>query len=185
MYILGIDPGLAALGYCQVFLDRSTEAVISASVITTKKSDKKLNVFASDDNVRRIQELVDQLWPCFEESVRPAVICSESQSWPRNASNCAKTGMAWGAITTLARIYDVPIVMVSPKRLKEATAGHAGASKEDVKLAVLDAWPAVARCLEHVTPSKQNHAYDAAGAIMACLDSELIRALRSTIKERS
>jgi Holliday junction resolvasome RuvABC endonuclease subunit len=50
--ILGIDGGLASLGWAAVSVTGS--CIVGMGVIHTSKTDKKRRVLASDDNVRRV-----------------------------------------------------------------------------------------------------------------------------------
>jgi crossover junction endodeoxyribonuclease RuvC len=175
---LGIDPGFASLGYALVDVSVSEVVVGSLGVITTEKSNKKQNVLASSDNLRRARELARLLQPLVQEA---GVICVEAMSFPRNASAAAKVAMSWGVLACLSELSDVPIVQVSPKELKQAVCGDATASKEKVAEA-LDRRFARSFGAElvgrGVAKSLHEHAYDALGTVVASLSSEVLRALR-------
>lgn len=176
MILLGVDPGFAWFGWVAVRLESSGEELVAAGVIRTRKSKKKSRTFAADDNVRRTRELSGVLRALVHQ-FRPPVICAERQSWPRNASASAKVAMAWGAMVCAAQ--DTPIRQVSPVELKAAVTGDRTAKKSEVEDAVRIRWPSFPELLDDVRPSQHNHAYDAAGAVIACMDSEIVRALRA------
>lgn len=172
-YLLGIDPGFAAMGWAAVELCKDTETVHSMGVIRTEKSDKKRKVRASEDNVRRMGEL----WQGLEGFLWPDLIaiCTESQSWPRSAGTIAKLGMAWGVIGSIAELGEVPILQASPQQIKRDVAGARNASKVDVRLALALRYP------DLPWPSKKidlEHCGDAMGAVVSCLDSDVVRLAR-------
>jgi len=174
MVILGIDPGFASLGLAAVGVTADTERIIELAVIRTEKSASKLEVRASSDNVRRACELTKAL-SRFIDRHNPLAIAAESQSWPRNAGSSAKIGIAWGVVAAVATWYGLAIVQASPQRLKQVVCGSKSATKEDVIAAIEKRfpgvqWPAPKGVIEH--------AADAAGAVIACLDSSALQMAR-------
>lgn len=80
-------------------------------------------------------------------------------------------GMAWGVVATLAEACRVPILQVSPQELKLRVVGKKTASKEEVQQALEQRygdlpWPPQRTLREH--------AADGLGAIVACLDSDVV-----------
>lgn len=179
MRVLGIDPGFSSLGYALVDLKGTDEVVVEGlGCIRTEKSSKKGKVLASDDNTRRARELFRALLPLMEGVV---AICTESQSWPRNASSSAKVGMGWGVIAALSELMDVPILMASPQGLKRAVCGKATASKEEVQEAVDKRFGRDfgSELVDNgLAKTYHEHPYDALGAVLACLDDEVLRIAR-------
>jgi crossover junction endodeoxyribonuclease RuvC len=183
-FVLGLDLGLATCGVAVIDLGIWTghvyehDRVVTFDVITTEASAKKRNVRATADNVRRIRELHDGLLKHVSRRL-PVLICAEEQSWPRNSSTCAKIGMAWGVMVSLATMYKIPLLQVSPKQIKEAVCGQASASKEDVRRALeeryanLPPWPTKKSTIEH--------AADALGAFVACLEDDMLRMARGSV----
>lgn len=175
---LGLDPGFACLGYAVVELTGTTISVKTLGIIRTEKSDKKRKVLASDDNLRRARELVRAFHPIAEGTV---AICAEAMSFPRNSSAAAKVAMCWGVVACLSELMDVPIVQVSPKELKRAVCGNATASKEEVAKALDQRFGrtfAEELVGKGVAPSFHEHPYDALGAVVASLESEVLRMAR-------
>ena len=178
MRVLGIDPGLASLGYALVELTSEDVIVLSMGCVRTKKTDAKRKVRASDDNIERIREVFRNLYPLTDGIM---AICSESQSWPRNASACAKVGMAWGVIGALSELMDVPILQVSPQQLKKVVCGDGTASKAEVAAALNTRFGrdfSIELVENGVPSSAHEHPYDALGAIVSCLDDEVLRLAR-------
>lgn len=183
MIILGIDPGFAQCGIAECDWGRSADPdLVGMDVIVTVKSDKKLKTLSTDDRVRRTRELYKALRPYISSA---NVVCIESMSLPRNASSSAMIGLAYGAIVSLCTHYDRPLLQASPQEIKVATAGKKSATKEEVSDYLeqrFDYSPSL--LLQNTRPSWWHHAHDALGAIVACLDSEVIGIMRAFEKEK-
>lgn len=180
--LLGVDTGFAALGYAKISLtsaDPGSIAQAQMGVLRTAKTAKKKNVYAADDNLRRIAELARDLDPLLEGV---AVVCIEAQSWPRNASVSAKIGMAWGLVGALCARRSIPIVQVSPQNLKKALTGKPTATKEEVETGVRERFSLdFETLLSGVPGTMYEHAFDALGAVVASWDSEVLQLLRKMI----
>lgn len=177
--VLGVDPGFAAMGWCRFILGKTSESdkVLQLGVIRTQKSNKKANVLASNDNHRRIAEIFKLLFPLTAEI---SMMTAESQSWPRNSSSSAKVGMAWGVISSLTTLLDIPLLQMSPQELKKSVCGNKSASKEEIAEALIERYGIVIRdvLLKDVPPGQREHAYDALGSIVATLDGEEVKLAR-------
>jgi len=165
--IIGVDPGFACLGLARVaLLPGGGERVECLEVIRTEASARKREIRATDDNLRRAGELAAALDGWIGPDV--VAICSESQSWPRNAATTAKVGMCWGVIAAVAHRHGLPVLQASPQEIKRAVAGRKTASKGEIMVALecryddLPPWPAQKGLVEH--------AADALAAVVACLD---------------
>jgi crossover junction endodeoxyribonuclease RuvC len=183
MIALGIDTGLANLGWALIECKPAGQRVLGVGVITTKKSDRKRNVLASADNMRRVREQTRALLAIRAGSITfdsVDVICTESQSWPRSASSSAKIGMSWGIIGSIAEQLGLPLTEASPQQIKLAVAGSKTASKADL-MAALATKPGfkarLATLLNSYPKGKHEHAVDACGAVIACQTSDVVRAL--------
>lgn len=177
---LGLDPGFASIGYAVVEIGRHSDRVVALGVIRTEKSDAKRKVLATDDNVRRCQEIIRALKTLFDK-MDPVVLCAESMSFPRNASAAAKVALTWGVITTLALTHttQVPIIQCSPQELKKVVSGSKAASKTDVQDALLAKYSYLPSLLGKLPKGQHEHAYDALGAIEACGSSQALQIYRS------
>jgi crossover junction endodeoxyribonuclease RuvC len=181
--ILGIDPGFANCGYAVVLLtpDGALKPM-NMGVFNTDKSTAKRNVLASDDNVRRAREISRFLRDLLRNGPHGLVraVCAETMSFPRNASTSAKMALCWGVTASLAEEFDLPVLQASPQQLKLAVAGDKSASKEDVKKALEKQFgrQVLTKLCEETTASKQEHLFDALGAVVACRDSEVLRLVR-------
>jgi Holliday junction resolvasome RuvABC endonuclease subunit len=173
--LIGIDTGFSALGLAEVTLLPAEEIVRRVAVVRTKPSNKKRGVRVSDDNVRRICELGAAIAPWLSRGV--IAVCVEAQSWPQKASPKNSRAMAypWGVVGALAGERGIPILQASTKEIKQIVTGNGGATKKQVQ-AALEArygeidWP--------TQTTLHEHAADALGAIVACLDHSTIQMAR-------
>lgn len=180
--VLGIDPGFASCGVAVVELRPQGEIIRSIDVLRTQKSDKKQKVLASDDNFRRARRLSSMLMALFERNPSICAIAVESMSFPRSASNAAKMAMCWGVIASISVDRGLAVVQASPKEIKKALCGKATASKVEVQTQINKRYSGSADVIaefESEYPTSQHeHGFDALGAIVACLDSDVIRMAR-------
>lgn len=185
IHVLGADPGFASFGFSVVRLTKTTEEIVHTDVIRTQKSAKKAGVKAADDNFRRAQVIATTL----HEVVRiyqPMAVAAESASWPRNASASAKLAMSWGILADLCHVYQLPMVQASPQELKKALCDNKSATKEDIRRSMelrysgqFDGFKARYPARKPPQPNGQwEHGFDAAGAVVACLDTDVIRMAR-------
>jgi crossover junction endodeoxyribonuclease RuvC len=179
IHILGVDPGFAKIGWTIARLSATGVEPVAMGLITTKKSDKKLKVLASDDNVRRAREIVVALDSVLVE-YNVYAICAESKSFPRNASAAAKVAICWGILVKTAVSLDVPLIQARPQEIKQKLCGKANASKKEIQAACdqLYGIDTLQPLVEGVTRSNLEHPYDALATVIACSDSEVLRLAR-------
>lgn len=175
--ILGLDPGFASVGWAVVELDGNVERLIGLGVLRTKKSARKQNVLAAADNFRRARELGRELGRLVHEH-RIDVVCAEAMSFPRSSSVAAKMAMCWGVLAQLCEALALPLVQASPKDIKRAVSGSAAASKDDVQAALSLRFPDAVGLVAGLPSGLHEHAFDAGGAVVACLSSDVVIAAR-------
>ena len=181
--VLGIDGGLAHLGWSFSEIYQNTISVISLGVIETKKSDKKKKIRQSDDDIRRAKELTYEL-DCIIKNVikkgyKVRAICMENMSFMRNASNAAKLKMSHGIIAAFSHFLDLPIIGIDPKDMKKKVTGSESSSKEEVEDALKDKLGiSFQKQVEEIKPALREHCVDAVGVIYGCLDSDVLTFLR-------
>lgn len=176
--VVGFDPGFAAFGWAAVALYADREEVLGAGVIVTKPEAKKRGIYVADDNFRRVQEIAAGVRGVIEQ-YRPCAWCAELPSGAKGFK--AAQGLAYGVgvLATLASSYAAPVVVVQPQELKDRLCGSRDASKDDVFHALCDRYGESAlRVLSCVLKTRREHPTDALGAIVASLDSEVIRMAR-------
>jgi len=181
MRILGLDPGFANIGWCMGTLTDGLLVVSDLGTIETKKDTRK--VLVSVDNMRRAREITEALaglvWSHDGVEVVREVdcLCVEEMSYPRNASNAAKMAMTWGVISAVSEMWGLPVVQASPQQIKEAVTNSRKASKQ-MMLGCLQAdYPEIEGLLAPIPSSRREHPVDALGAIVACINSEIVRAM--------
>lgn len=178
--LLGIDPGFASLGWAlvEVQLDEQRAAqLVAVGVLRTKKAAKKKHALSSDDNVRRARELFAGL-SALEQVWRPALLCVEAMSYPRNASAAAKMSIAWGVVAALAELRELTVLQCSPQQLKVAACGAKDASKLDVLAALTRRYPTLILKLADTPRGQWEHPVDALGAVHAALNTNVVKTLR-------
>ncbi len=174
--ILGLDPGLANMGYSIAEKGEGFIRVVEMGYFGSAKSDKKTHTRAASDNVRRWQEAVRYLDPLF---ARVDAVCAEAASFVRNASTMHQIGGTWGVVATLCEMYEHPLIESTPQSIKKTLAGANNATKEQVQEALDEMF---GHCLGEVhlkgvkARSKWEHPYDGLGSIITGIDSDVVRA---------
>lgn len=181
VYVLGLDPGFASFGYCVFRFTKEGEEVVAVNVIRTKKTAKKKNVLASDDNFRRARAIAAVLREVVE-GFQPRAIAAEALSLPRNASAAAKVAMSWGILADIVEDRQIPLIQQSPQGLKKALCGKKSATKQDIQEVLEGLYPGAFDQFISATPKGQwEHGFDAASAVVGLKDSDVLRAVRSMI----
>lgn len=162
-------------------LTASTEKVRLVEVIRTKKSVKKQNVKAADDNFRRAGAIATVLHDVVG-TWAPMAIAAEAMSFPRNASAAAKVAMTWGILADLAQVHHLPFVQATPQEIKKSLCGKQTATKADVREALLTLYKGqFDRFMEGTPEGQWEHGFDAVGSVVACLDSDIVRMARGMV----
>lgn len=181
VYVLGLDPGFASFGYSILRLTPKGEEVVAVNVIRTKKTDKKRNVLASDDNFRRARAIAAVLREVVI-GFRPKALTAEALSLPRNASAAAKVAMSWGILADIVEEFQLPMVQQSPQGIKKKLCGKMTASKVEVREFLLERYPGAFGMFMSSTPEGQwEHGFDAVSSTAATLDSDVLRAVRGMV----
>jgi Holliday junction resolvasome RuvABC endonuclease subunit len=157
-----------------------SEEVVMLNVIRTKKSAKKQNVLAADDNFRRARAISALLMEVLTK-YDPKAIAAEAMSFPRNAGNAAKMAISWGILACLVEERQLPLVQASPQQIKATVCpDQKTATKEDIQNALLDRYgPEGFRAFQESTPEGQwEHAFDSVGVVVTCLGSNVMRMAR-------
>ncbi|HIK33007.1 MAG TPA: crossover junction endodeoxyribonuclease RuvC [Oscillatoriales cyanobacterium M59_W2019_021] len=128
--ILGIDPGLATLGFGIISCrNRGKELdevqAIDFGVIQTP---------AKQDIGQRLQTIYDDLHALIGE-FKPNRIAIENLFFYRMA-NTILVAQARGVILLVLAQHNLPILEFTPAQVKQALTGYGNASKEDVQMAV-------------------------------------------------
>jgi crossover junction endodeoxyribonuclease RuvC len=174
MIVLGIDAALCNLGLAAVELAASREHLVEVMVARTEPSPKKRRVRAIDDDARRVAELVVAL-ERFIDRHRPAALAVEATGAGKGSKAVRAMALVFGAVVAVAKVRGLPLVQASPTDVKLAIAGRKDASKDDVVAAVVKRFPGVAF---QGPRGVWEHQADAVGAVVACLDADVMRLAR-------
>jgi crossover junction endodeoxyribonuclease RuvC len=123
MKILGIDPGLAAVGYAVIDYEEGDYKTLSYGVIRTDNKDllgKRLAKIYSE-----IKRLVAQ----FE----PNAVAIEQIFFAANLKTAVQVAQARGVIILSATERGLPLHEYSPLQVKRAITGYGRATKEQVQ----------------------------------------------------
>ena len=143
MRILGIDPGLARVGYGVIDTSGGEQQMLDCGIIRTdpgrSEGDRMVEI------ARDLRLLIRQ-W-------QPQLAAVEKFFFYRSSTTISVVQARGVVIMTLAR-FAVPVVEFPPMQIKLALAGHGHAEKDDVLAAVM-------RELNLVDPPRPDDAADA------------------------
>ncbi len=132
MKILGIDPGMAIVGYGMVEVDNNTMKLITSGSIQT---DKKL------DDSKRLLEIYNDLSQIVER-YKPDCASVEQLFFFKNQKTIIPVAEARGVILTVLEKYGIPTYSYTPMEVKQVLTGYGRAEKKEVeqmvRLALLD-----------------------------------------------
>ncbi|MBR4874749.1 MAG: crossover junction endodeoxyribonuclease RuvC [Clostridia bacterium] len=126
MIILGIDPGIAIVGYGVVFYDGKEFRPIEFGAITTPAGNKLT------DRLRDIYESVSLLI----EKHKPDAFSIEELFFNTNVKTAISVAHGRGVCLLAASILGVPIFEYTPLQVKQAVCGYGRADKRQVQTMV-------------------------------------------------
>ncbi len=121
MRVLGIDPGIATLGYGVVEGERSLARIAHGAVRTR----------ADLSDARRLVILAERIEGILAE-YRPDRVAVERLFFKRNSGSALPVGQARGVALLLAARSGVEVDEWTPAEVKEAVCGYGAADKEQV-----------------------------------------------------
>lgn len=123
MKILGIDPGMAIVGYALLEVEKeSLKLLTSGSIQTTKDlsdSERLLEIFND------LSTLVD--------SLKPACASVENLFFFKNQKTVIPVAEARGVILTVLQKYDIKTYSYTPMEVKQVLTGYGRAEKKEVE----------------------------------------------------
>jgi crossover junction endodeoxyribonuclease RuvC len=123
MLVLGIDPGMAILGYGVVKQDGNSLIVVDYGVVNTPSGmdtpQRLVTIFNS------VGELIDRY--------TPQVVAVEELFFNKNAKTALSIGHARGVAVLAAALKGVEVHEYTPLQVKQAVAGYGRASKQQVQ----------------------------------------------------
>ena len=127
MIILGIDPGLATMGYGVIAFERGNAAVVDYGVVTTPKD------LTLPQRLNRIEEGVIALI----EKFRPDNIAIEELFFSKNITNGIMVAEARGVILLTAdKLVGEEVYEYTPNQIKQAITGYGKADKKQMQYMV-------------------------------------------------
>jgi crossover junction endodeoxyribonuclease RuvC len=125
MKILGIDPGMAIVGYGLIEIQEGTDNIVlgaSGSIQT----DKSLSYS------KRLLEIYNDL-SVIIETYRPDCASVEQLFFFKNQKTVIPVAEARGVIITVLEKYGIPVYSYTPMEVKQVLTGYGRADKKDVE----------------------------------------------------
>ena len=124
MKILGIDPGMAIVGYGMIGVkkNKKIELLTSGSIQT----DKKL------DDSKRLLEIFNDLSKIIE-TYQPDCASVEQLFFFKNQKTIIPVAEARGVILTVLEKYNIPAYSYTPMEVKQVLTGYGRADKKEVE----------------------------------------------------
>jgi crossover junction endodeoxyribonuclease RuvC len=141
--ILGIDPGLARVGYGLIEAEPSGQRLLDCGIIRTDPG--------RSEGERMVEIAADLRW--LIRRWRPQQAAVEKFFFYRSSTTIAVVQARGVVLMTLAR-FAIPVLEFPPMQIKLAVAGHGHAEKDEVLAAVM-------RELALDTPPRPDDAADA------------------------
>lgn len=123
MKILGIDPGMAIVGYSLVDFDGENVTLVHSGSIQTSKNDKE---------PRRLLEIFEDMTTIVEE-FKPDAAAIEKLFFFRNQTTVMPVAHARGVILTVLEKFNVPVFEYTPMEVKQVLTGYGRADKKEVE----------------------------------------------------
>ncbi|WP_299487073.1 crossover junction endodeoxyribonuclease RuvC [Acaryochloris sp. IP29b_bin.137] len=123
--ILGIDPGLASLGFGSIRADHNTLELLDYGIIQTP---------AKTDVGKRLQTIYEDLHQVLTDQ-KPDLVALEKLFFYR-MGNTILVAQARGVVMLVLAQHQLPVIEYTPAQIKLALTGYGAANKEDVQVAV-------------------------------------------------
>lgn len=123
MKILGIDPGMAIVGYSLVDYDGKVCKLLKSGSIQTKKGTREAS---------RLLEIMEDM-TTIVEAFKPDVASIEKLFFFRNQTTVMPVAHARGIILAILEKYRVPIFEYTPMEVKQVLTGYGRADKKEVE----------------------------------------------------
>ena len=123
MKILGIDPGMAIIGYSIVEFDGKTPQLLHSGSIRTSKDEKE---------PLRLLEIFNDMTTIVEK-YQPDIASIEKLFFFRNRTTVMPVAHARGVILTVLAQHNIPIYEYTPIEVKQVLTGYGRADKKEVE----------------------------------------------------
>jgi len=126
LIILGIDPGLATVGYGVISYDGKNSKVIDFGVIQTPK----------EDNVAVRLAMIDKASEQLITKFKPDAIAIEELFFNTNTKTAIMVGQARGVALLACANSGLPVYEFTPLQIKQGLVGYGRAEKKQVQMMV-------------------------------------------------
>ncbi|WP_297789656.1 crossover junction endodeoxyribonuclease RuvC [uncultured Anaerococcus sp.] len=126
MIILGIDPGIAIMGYGVIEFKNNKVKVLENGVVTTSSKTK---------TGKRLELLYDNLHEIIKE-FNPDEFAIEELFFNANVKTAITVGHARGVQVLCAQQNNLPIYEYTPLQIKQAITGYGRADKKQMQLTI-------------------------------------------------
>lgn len=123
MRILGIDPGMAIVGYSLIDFDGENCMLLSSGSIQTKKGER--------ESVRLLEIYNDM--QVIIEKLQPEYAAIEKLFFVHNQTTVMPVAHARGVILTTLEQHNIPIAEYTPMEVKKVLTGFGRANKKEVE----------------------------------------------------
>lgn len=126
MIVLGIDPGIAIMGYGVIEFNGNKVKVLENGVITTS---------SKTDTPKRLEILYDNLDNIIKE-YKPDEFAIEELFFNQNVKTAITVGHARGIQVLCAKQNNIDIYEYTPLQIKQAITGYGRASKKQMQMTI-------------------------------------------------
>ena len=123
MKILGIDPGMAIVGYGILEQNNADLRVLSSGSIRTEKTSRES---------ARLLEIYNDM-DLIDNKFKPDAAAIEKLFFFRNRTTVMPVAHARGVILTVLEKYNIPIFEYTPMEVKQVLTGYGRADKKEVE----------------------------------------------------
>ena len=123
MKILGIDPGMAIVGYSILEAEKDNLKLLHSGSIQTKKGERES---------ARLLEIFNDM-NTIVETYKPDVCAIEKLFFFRNQTTVMPVAHARGVTLTVLEKFNIPIYEYTPMEVKQILTGYGRADKKEVE----------------------------------------------------
>lgn len=123
MKILGIDPGMAIVGYSLIEYDNDELTLLTSGSIQTQKGVRES---------ARLLEIFNDITTVIDR-YKPDVCAIEKLFFFRNRTTVMPVAHARGVILTVLEKFGVPVFEYTPMEVKQVLTGYGRADKKEVE----------------------------------------------------
>ena len=123
MRILGIDPGMAIVGYSLIDFDGKICNLVSSGSIQTKKGERE---------AARLLEIYNDMQTIVKQ-LKPDIAAIEKLFFVHNQTTVMPVAHARGVILTVLEQFGIPVFEYTPMEVKKVLTGFGRAEKKEVE----------------------------------------------------